>query len=38
VIVIDGNLVSAKHPEATDRFMQVFLEQIEQVEPAEAAL
>jgi putative intracellular protease/amidase len=37
-IVVDGNLISAKHPEATDRFMQVFLEQIEQVEPAEAAL
>jgi len=28
-LVIDGNLVSARHPEVTDRFMEAFIQQIE---------
>ena len=30
-LVIDGNLISAKHPAVTDRFMQALIEQIEQL-------
>lgn len=37
-IVIDGNLISAKHPEATDRFMEAFLAEIEARHPVEAAV
>jgi protease I len=28
-LVIDGNLVSAKHPGVTDKFMEAFLREIE---------
>lgn len=28
-LVIDGNLITAKHPEVTDEFMQVFINEIE---------
>jgi putative intracellular protease/amidase len=30
-LVVDGNLVSARHPDVTQRFMETFLEQIEAV-------
>jgi len=29
--VIDGNLISGKHPAVTDRFMDLFLTEIEKV-------
>jgi putative intracellular protease/amidase len=28
-LVIDGNLISAKHPAVTDRFMETFVQAIE---------
>jgi protease I len=28
-LVVDGNLISAKHPEATQRFMEVFVKEME---------
>lgn len=35
-LVIDGNLVSAKHPGVTDKFMEAFIRQIESASKLEA--
>jgi protease I len=35
-LVVDGNLVSGKHPAVVDRFMQVFVQQIERAAAAAA--